>query len=159
MSELARGAVIVYPSKADKGKRGLRWAWHRMHPNGNLVVMGLQTYTRRANAITAANRYTHRRTPIYAYPPGTLPGLVMKTWAFVKKAIDAGELERVNGNENREQPRGTVEIYEDEKGEHRWRGKSTNGQTVCGSGEGYKNATHAAKMASSYSPVEFNFQN
>lgn len=32
---------------------------------------------------------------------------------------------------------GNVEIYRDEKGEHRWRRRAENGQVIATSGEGY----------------------
>ncbi|HEY8562826.1 MAG TPA: DUF1508 domain-containing protein [Pyrinomonadaceae bacterium] len=35
------------------------------------------------------------------------------------------------------------EIYQDEKGEWRWRLRAANGETIATSGEGYKNHKHA----------------
>lgn len=40
-----------------------------------------------------------------------------------------------------------VELYEDAKGEHRWRAKDTNGRIVADSGEGYVNRSFASEAA------------
>lgn len=41
----------------------------------------------------------------------------------------------------------TVEVYEDKLGEWRWRSVARNGETIATSGEGYRDRTHAEKMA------------
>lgn len=38
------------------------------------------------------------------------------------------------------------EVYKDKAGEHRWRIKSTNGNIIGTSGEGYKNAEDCTNM-------------
>lgn len=40
-----------------------------------------------------------------------------------------------------------VQLFTDAAGEHRWRAIARNGQVVAGSGEGYRNASHAQAMA------------
>jgi len=40
-----------------------------------------------------------------------------------------------------------VQLFTDAAGEHRWRAIARNGQVVAGSGEGYRNASHARTMA------------
>lgn len=43
--------------------------------------------------------------------------------------------------------RDTVTVYRDKTGDWRWRRVAANGRVVATSGEGYRNRTHAEKMA------------
>ena len=46
-----------------------------------------------------------------------------------------------------------AELYEDDDGEWRWRAKSSNGQIVASSGEGYQNHADALKAVESLFPA------
>ena len=46
----------------------------------------------------------------------------------------------------------SVQIYQDEKGEYRWRARAGNNKTVADSGEGYVNRAWAKRMAKEMYP-------
>lgn len=60
-----------------------------------------------------------------------------RTWLGAMSAAVAGGLV-VAGSAHAAAAGLTFEVYEDTKGEHRWRLKSANGQVIASSGQGYK---------------------
>ncbi|MFB6141050.1 MAG: DUF1508 domain-containing protein [Halosimplex sp.] len=116
-----------------------QWRWRLRHRNGNIVADSSQGYTRKHNAQKGMGSV--RRNALGA-----------TTLLFEREADlpeEDAEFEPVEERESQ----ATVEIYEDNAGETRWRLVHDNGNVLGDSGEGYssqRNAERAVERVREY---------
>ena len=116
-----------------------QWRWRLRHRNGNIVADSSQGYTRKHNA--QKGMASVRRNAVGA-----------TTLLFEREADLPEEDDEFEPVEERES-QGTIEVYEDNAGEYRWRLVHDNGNVLGDGGEGYasrRNAERAVDRVTEY---------
>ncbi|SDZ97963.1 Uncharacterized conserved protein YegP, UPF0339 family [Haloplanus vescus] len=111
--------------------KGGEYRWRLRHRNGNAIASSGEGYTRRHNA--------HKG--MQSVRRNALGATVVDLDAEADIPAEDDEFEPVEEHESN----ATVEVYEDQGGEYRWRLVHDNGNLLADSGEGYSTKSNARR--------------
>ncbi|ELZ22684.1 hypothetical protein C475_16321 [Halosimplex carlsbadense 2-9-1] len=110
---------------------GEQWRWRLRHRNGNVIADGSQGYTRKHNA--QKGMQSVRRNVLGA------------TTLLFERETDLPEADEEFEPVEERESEATVEIYEDNAGETRWRLVHANGNVIGDGSEGYASRSNAER--------------